>query len=199
MAKKIAVGTLRELVKNVNKTQNKKITFQELEFEVKQYLPIEEKRIIVELVTKNSFTFDEEIKLNRFESVIKETMLGYFIARDYTNINTINDPFEMYDILKSIGLLDVIIDAIPAKEINQLKSMVEDRISEEYRIQEISTSFGYKLEDTIDILNTKMTEAINTMTDFDPKQLKMLTRFLDKDQENEMKLVNDNKKLNVKD
>lgn len=189
MAKKVSVEKLRKLTKETRALKTVEVSYKDVEFEVKQYLPIEHKRVIVELIARNSFVYDEDSKLHRFESTIKEAMLGYFITKEYTNFNIVSDPFEMYDLVKSTGVLDVIIEAIPHEEVIQLEAMVEDRIAEEYRIQELNTSIGHKIEDTLVILNRKMSEAINAMTNFDPKQLEMLTSFLNEDQKAELNIV----------
>ena len=194
MSKQVSVDTLRKLVEDMVAMGNKSVKFNDnVTIEIKQYLPIENKRILIELVIKNSFIKDDR-GIDRFDATIKEVLLNFFIARDYTNLNTMNDPFEMYDVLKSTGLMDFIKSNIPESELIQLQEMVEERIYEEYRLQKLNVNIGHKIEGILEILNRKLAEGINTMKGFNPtEQLGILTEFLDEEQKSKLQEVQDNK------
>ena len=179
MTKKVSVKTIRELTKILEVNEPKVIDFEGIKVEIKQYLPIEEKRIIIELVVQNSLIYEEYKKLNRIDGAVREVMFGYLIVKHYTNINLMNDPFEMYDTLVVTGLYDEIINNIPELEFGSLLNLLNDRMEEEFRLSELELSIGHKLEDTLGVLNRKMAEAIETITKFDPSQLQMLTSFMD--------------------
>lgn len=198
MEKMVTVETLRGLADKLGVFKEKEVEHEGIKINVKQYLPVEEKRVIAELVTLNAFVDEENLYIRRFDFAIKEALLGYSIAKHYTNLQPMNDPFEMYDLLVSTKLLDVILSNIPESELRQLEEIVDERIAEEHRLQEITNTLGYKLEDTLNTLNRNMEEAINTIFNFDPKQLTTLTQFLTEEQKAELGIEEETKPKNKK-
>lgn len=105
-------------IKKVNdKVEN--ITFNDIEIEVKQYLPIQDKLTIIGNAINNA------ADNNRFANPIKIDMyLALEIVFAYTDINFTDkqkeDATKLYDLFVSSGLLDEIYAAIPKSELDML-------------------------------------------------------------------------------
>lgn len=105
-------------VKRVN-DKVKNITFNDIEIEVKQYLPIQDKLIIIGNAINNA------ADNNRFANPIKIDMyLALEIIMAYTDLSFTDkqkeDMPKLYDLFVSSGLLNEIYAAIPEAELNML-------------------------------------------------------------------------------
>ena len=105
-------------IKKVN-DKVKNITFNDIEIEVKQYLPIQDKLIIIGNAINNA------ADNNRFANPIKIDMyLALEIIMAYTDISFTDkqkeDMTKLYDLFVSSGLLNEIYAAIPEDELNML-------------------------------------------------------------------------------
>lgn len=168
-----------DLIKGIGTEKSKTLEYEGFEIEVKEYLPIEKKRIMVELIVKNAFIYEDERKLNKLDGAIKEVMFDFFIVKYYTNLVPMEDPFAMYDVLNVTGLIDLIKRSIPKLEIKGIEDFLEDRIAQEYRLAELESSIGYRLQDTVASLNRTLSESIKAMAEFDPTKLQTLLSFID--------------------
>lgn len=87
------------------------ITFNDVDIEVKKYLPIEEKLKMISTAINNSM--DENGDIN---SVVLEAHFNLQVVFYYTNIAFTEKQKEnlvkLYDLLKGSGLMDAVIDAI---------------------------------------------------------------------------------------
>ena len=113
---KIAFSKLE--IKKVN-NEVKNIQFNDIEIEVKQYLPIQDKLNIIGNAINNA------ADNNRFANPIKIDMyLALEIVFAYTNINFTDkqkeDTPKLYDLFVSSGLLNEIYAAIPKSELDML-------------------------------------------------------------------------------
>jgi hypothetical protein len=87
--------------------------------EVKQYLPIEEKLVVISNIINNSI--DE----NDFYNPVRlEIFTTLEILYAYTNFNITpkmkEDPFKLYDVVVSTGLYDKILEAMPTEEFDRI-------------------------------------------------------------------------------
>ena len=98
----------------------KKINYNEQVIEVKSYLPVNEKLALISSVINNSA--DE----NNFANPVNA----------YTNITFTDkqkeDPCKIYDLLVGNGLSSMILGAIPAEELAELLTGIEDSINAVY-------------------------------------------------------------------
>lgn len=97
----------------------KVVTFNDIEIEVKQYLPINEK---LQLISNVINAASDE---NNFSNPIKEDLFGTLeIIYAYTNLGFTEkqkeDPAKLYDDMISSGFADVIIKEIPSEEYNAI-------------------------------------------------------------------------------
>lgn len=176
MAKKVSVKTMRDLVKKDKGVEI--VEFSSVEMELKKYLPINDKRMIIELVVENAFI--EKDGIRRVDPAIKEVMVSVLLVKYYANINEFEDLYEMYDVIKSSGLLDFVKNNIPENELDLLETLIEDRISEEYYAIKQEGSFIKVAENFISMINNKMQEGIKEIENFDPEKLKKITEVIQK-------------------
>ena len=103
----------------------KVVTFNDIEIEVKQYLPINEKLQLISNVINAAA--DE----NNFSNPIKEDLFGTLeIIYAYTNLGFTEkqkeDPAKLYDDMISSGFADAIIKEIPSEEYNTIVNGINE-------------------------------------------------------------------------
>ena len=103
----------------------KVVTFNDIEVEVKQYLPINEKLQLISNVINAAA--DE----NNFSNPIKEDLFGTLeIIYAYTNLGFTEkqkeDPIKLYDDMISSGFADAIIKEIPSEEYNTIVNGINE-------------------------------------------------------------------------
>lgn len=107
----------------------------DVEIEVKQYLPIQEKLgligRVVELAHDQDYNFSNPVKCDVFRDL--EVVFAY------TNITFTDKQKEdlpkLYDMLKSSGILDAIIKAIPGEEYWGLVNGISNSVESIYKYQ----------------------------------------------------------------
>lgn len=125
---KVSFGKLG-LTKN---TSTKIIKYKEQEIEVRQYLPVSEKLDLISKVINLSSDGNDD-----FANPIKVTIYATLeIIKTYCNISftekQLEDVCKAYDLFVSNGLSSVIFAAIPAEELNELLTGIEDSINSIY-------------------------------------------------------------------
>lgn len=110
------------------------VKINDVDVEVKQYLPINDKLGIIENVLKNSA--DD----NNFANPIKlEVFLYLEIIYNYTNINFTEaqkkDPVKLYDLLEENHVFTDVIAAIPEDEFNYLVDSTDETVKAFYDYQ----------------------------------------------------------------
>ena len=101
------------------------VTFNDIEIEVKQYLPINEK---LQLISNVINAASDE---NNFSNPIKEDLFGTLeIIYAYTNLGFTEkqkeDPIKLYDDMISSGFADAIIKEIPSEEYNTIVNGINE-------------------------------------------------------------------------
>lgn len=177
MAKKVSVASIRKLAKEFGMNEVKTVDINGLEVEIKQYLPIKEKREIALLVSENAFIGQSDLKW--YDKAVAEVMFGTLIIDRYTNINVMQDYFEFYDCVKSSGLLDIVLEYIGKDEIDEIVKLVDSRKEDNFRTQELRGMMGYKLERLFSVVNDKLSDVEQVISNFDPAVLKDLGLFAD--------------------
>ena len=151
----------------INEVENE-IVFGEEKIMVKQYLPIQEKlRIIgnvVELAHEEEYHFPNPVKAKVFCEL--ETIFRY------TNITFTDkqkeDLGKLYDILKSSGLIEAVLNAIPDEEYVNLVQGVNDTIEALYRYENSAMGILDGIKSSYDENSfsvEKMQQALQSITD----------------------------------
>lgn len=105
-------------------TETKKITICDKEIEVKQYLPAEDKNSILEVTIQEA---DRGTVVNTFAL---DCLFHLYMVFKYTNITFTDkqkeDLFKLYDLLECNGIINAVIEAIPAAEYKELHDALVD-------------------------------------------------------------------------
>ena len=184
--KKVAVETIRKLAKEKGMGDTFEESFGDIDVVFNVYVPIETKREIAEAVVKSCFVFDEDNRLYRHDSSIEEVMITYFLTKYYTNINLMSDPLDMYDNLKFTRLLEFIIENISADEYNEILGLIEHRVAEELRMEELKYSAGKQIAEGIELLNDRFKEGLEALENFNVEDIKTLTNILPKEERDKL-------------
>lgn len=185
MAKNIAVKTIRDFAKEQGMDKSEMYDIFGLEIEIKKYIPMEKKREIALLVNQNSFIKGQS-DIQLYDKAFEDVVLNVLIIKEYTNINLMKDHFEFYDCLKSSGLLDTIISYIDENEIKEIKSLVESRKEDVFRVQELKGKIGYQLENVFNIISDKLGDVSEQIANFNPEILTTLLDFMPDDKKREL-------------
>lgn len=145
-------------LKLVKKDDVKTITINDIEIEVKQYLPVSEKIDIVTNVLNNSQSE------NNFANPIHiEVYSNLEIIYAYTNLNFTDKqketPDKLYDLLEQNGVINAVIEAIPQLEYELLIDWIKETIESYYTyrnsalgiLDQISTDYSNLKYDATEI------------------------------------------------
>jgi hypothetical protein len=170
MAKKISTKTIESLYK----PEEKVIDFNGMEIKVKQYLPIEEKMILIELVKENAFTDGVQ------NLIIEDVMTDVLLIKYYTNINIGENIMNFFDQITFSGLLDEVKNNIPEKELTFVENRIgvavyneSCKLEQSKSISGVIESFLNKITDKIPNLD-EMQNIISQVNNFDPEKLEMI-------------------------
>ena len=153
------------------------LKYNDIEFEVKQYLPIEEK---LELISK---VISDSADENNFYNAPKGhvfTTLG--IVEYYTNINftekQLEDPQKLYDLIVGNGLDILILNAIPMTEIMFIESNIEKIANGYYDYRHSVLGIIETINQDYSNLNFDAAELQKNIAD--PNNLELLRSILSK-------------------
>lgn len=92
--------------------------------EVKQYLPIEDKLQILEMIVNNCLKEDLIINPLEVSSNLETLLVIYYTNISFTEIQKEKNALKTYNILKEIGLIDKVKQYIPEQELQFLEESV---------------------------------------------------------------------------
>ena len=150
---------------------------EEVYYEVKHYLPIEEKlelvsRIINNSVDNNGFYNPMRVKLY----MVLEVVFAY------TNLSFTEkmkeDPFKLYDILVSTGIFTDIVDVIREKDWSEIQEHVWSTIKNIYDYQNSAMGILDTLKSDYNLLDLDATEIQQKLGD--PENMELLRDILTK-------------------
>ena len=115
-------------------TSVKTINFNDIEIEIKQYLPINETISLIENIINNSAT-----ELKFYSPALVHLFYALEVIYNYTNISFTDkqkeDPTKLYDTICSSGLWSAIKEAIPEDELDFICEALDDTINSVYKYQ----------------------------------------------------------------
>ena len=150
---------------------------EEVYYEVKHYLPFEEKlelvsRIINNSVDNNGFYNPMRVKLY----MVLEVVFAY------TNLSFTEkmkeDPFKLYDILVSTGIFTDIVDVIREKDWSEIQENVWSTIKNIYDYQNSAMGILDTLKSDYNLLDLDATEIQQKLGD--PENMELLRDILTK-------------------
>lgn len=153
-------------------TQSKEIDFNGNQFEVLQYLPIEDKYDLVMITLQKCY--EEGI----YNPIKKDMYFHLYLVYMYTDISFTNrqkeDEEKLYNILESNGIITEVIKNIPEEEYNKLFEYMDELIEEKMRY---SLSSAAMISNVINTLPEKAQEAVDALNGFDPDKYKAVQDF----------------------
>lgn len=115
-------------------TSVKTINFNDIEIEIKQYLPINETISLIENIINNSAT-----ELKFYSPALVHLFYALEVIYNYTNISFTDkqkeEPAKLYDTIVSSGLWNAIEEAIPEDELDFICEALDDTINSVYKYQ----------------------------------------------------------------
>ena len=155
-----------------NKNDVQMVEFNNQKIEVKQYISVEEKHDLINIVLQKSF---EE---NIYNLVKIDLYFHLYLVYLYTNINFTDkqreDEIKLYDLLASSGLLDSILSVIPEEEYEALYYYLEETKEE---IAKFNTSALGMLSSLMADLPVQAKNAADILNSFDVSQFKEVINF----------------------
>lgn len=180
----IKVSELKEL-KNKIVEDVRTFSFNDLEVEITQHLPITKKIELATLVFNGCVDSDNGLFVVNHTS--KHIMMAYFITQYYTNINLPKDIIEGYDLLVSTGLYDFIIENFKDEEWFEVEDVISNKIMTELKKHKQQNSTQYILKNTLSTIINKIPtteevkkfieEAGKEIDGFDKKKLNFVGDF----------------------
>ena len=161
----------------VKKVEPKTIVIAEQEIVVEQYLPVQEKMVMLENVLNH--TVDET---GFFNPTRLEVFFTIYLIKTYTNISItdkmIEEAHKTYDLLEMNSIIDAVIEAIPDNEYETLFEAVE---TTSQHVSKHITSFAGTMKTVLaDYSATKMDVDAISRTLSDPEQIGLVKDVLDK-------------------
>ena len=139
---------------------------------VLQYLPIENKNIIIQMTLQNS----EE---NGIYNLLKVDMyFRLYITYLYTDIEFINnekdEPAKLYDELNSMGIIDAIIAAMSPNEYSYLREVLDETMNQklEYR-----NTIASVINNFVENLPVNASAAKDIIEKFNPEDFQHVLNF----------------------
>lgn len=153
-------------------TKPTKITFNDTEIEVLQYLPINDKYDLIMITLQNAY--EEGI----YNPLKLDMYFHLYMIYMYTNINFTEkqkeDETKIYDTLTSNGLISEVLKYIPESEYQVLFTYMQEIIDEKMKY---STSASALLQSFINDLPTQAQAALDIVENFDPDKFQAVKDF----------------------
>ena len=153
-------------------TQPKEIDFNGNQFEVLQYLPIEDKYDLIMVTLQKCY--EEGI----YNPIKKDLYFHLYLVYMYTDISFTDkqkeDEEKLYNTLESNGVITEVIKNIPEEEYNKLFEYMDELIEEKMRY---SLSSAAMISNVINTLPEKAQEAVDALKGFDPDKYKAVQDF----------------------
>ena len=153
-------------------TEVKTVNFENNSIEVLQYLPIDDKYSLIMLALQNA----EENGI--YHPVTLDMFFHLYMVYMYSNITFTEkqkeNPTKLYDIIKSSGLLDTLLEAIPEEEYDMLYSYLETVMSD---LIEQKLSVSGLIQSFIQDLPAQAEAAMNIVNNFDKEKFQNVINF----------------------
>lgn len=164
-------------LKLTKKEEFKNFIYNEQTIQVKQYLPINDKLILISNVinaAQDSMDYANPVKVEIFTNLE--------IIYNYTNINFTDkqkeDPVKLYDILESNGFINQVIELIPEEEYSFLIESIDECIKSIYSY--VNSVRGIMESIAADYENTDLEASEIEGKIKNPENLKLLREVLTK-------------------
>lgn len=149
-----------------------------IDIEVKQYLPINNKLILISNVINNAASQDAT-----FKNPVKTEVFGSLeIIYNYTNLSFTEkqkkDPSKLYDLLEENGIIETVVAAIPEVEYNFIIDGIDASMDAFYQYQ--NSVMGILDRVSTDYSNLDMDATALQKKIADPENLELLKSIVSK-------------------
>ena len=164
---------------NIKKVNNKvkNIQFNDIEIEVKQYLPIQDKLTIIGNAINNAADGNRFVNPAKLDMYTTLEVLYAYADISFTEKQR-EDSAKLYDLVISSGLVDEIYKAIPEQELNTIYTNVM-RVAESMYAQ-MNSVYGIMENIAQDYANTSMEATDIQQKLADPNNLTLLKDVMSK-------------------
>lgn len=153
-------------------TDVKTFNFNGTEIEVLQYLPVEDKYDLLMITLQNS------LEDGIYNPIKMDLFFHLYLVFLYTNISFTDkqkeDPFKLYNVIKSNGLLDLVLTNISEEEYSTLFKFLEE-------ISKVKTKYNRSviglIQSLIHDLPTQAKAMESIMENFDPEKFQNVLDF----------------------
>lgn len=151
--------------KSINK-ENKTINFNGSEIQIVNYLSSNDKNDLISITLQKSF---DGITFNNYKlNMYFDLHLVYLFTNIVFSKDDMKDEEELFDTLYRSGLINLIKDAIPKKEIETLWQNV---LLNKSALENYYNSFAYFISNTIEDLEEKVNHAIEIIKTLNIEEL----------------------------
>ena len=155
----------------------KEFTYNEQVIEVKQYLPINDKLVMISNIinaAQDNMQYANPVKVEIFTNLE--------ILYNYTNISFTEkqkeDPVKLYDLLESNGIFNQVIELIPAEEYSFLLESIDECIKSIYKYVNSARGIMESIAEDYKNIGEKANEIEGKIKN--PENLKFLREVLTK-------------------
>lgn len=162
------IGDLRTIYNNMG---NKEVTFKfptgDFTYNVKPFLPYEDKKTIIDNSVDSGVDVDLATVLYKVDRGTINLVKEYLLVKYYTDIPVLEDILETHNLFAFTGLLKSVLENIDKEELEYINNAIEDGIEEFYRLQHMTNDIGYRLEGIVQTINGDLTKMTTQIEDID--------------------------------
>lgn len=178
------VSEIKKLLKEGKQIEDLQKELQ-TQINIKSYLSIAQKKLIVESVIKDSLKINDT-GLLICDFINKKIAFDLAILTNYTNIKLSKKSVDDYDFLQEYGIFDIIYNNINPRELDLITSILENEIKQKIKIE---NSFERTMLRIFNTISEKMPEAeqiqsflksiVKDINDLDWDKVPMLKQMFD--------------------
>lgn len=145
------------------------VPFGDAVIEVKHYIPVSEKLMILDTIIQEAFDY------NFINKAKADALLHIYMMMCYTNISFTkrekDSLLETYDLMEKNGVIDAVVSAIPETEYNAFIAYCKEVMNDYDRYKNSIMGIA---EQVIDQLPGRLKDVNELMGSFDPNSLQVL-------------------------
>lgn len=147
---------------------------EDIQIEVKQYLPVEDKYDLISTVLQNSY------ENGHYHPLKVNTFFHLYLVYLYTNIQFTDaqkeEPAKLFDMLESNGVIDAVVMGMDEHEFKLIFTMLESEIKYATEYNKTITALVHKFIDDMPLNAEKAKEIIEHFNPEDFKQVLMMAQ-----------------------
>ena len=172
-------------IEEIKEKLNKNTLIEEMGIKISKYLPFSIKSTIIETIIDSCLKEKDGIWVINY--LTKEMVVNFMLCNNHSNlmIQEEEDIFDAYDYLKSVNIIDYILDDIDKNELNSFLNIIDMELQQEIQVRNSFKNYLIKSLNKIieSTPNEKEIKKILKTTQkefakFDPNKLSVLNDIL---------------------